>query len=594
MAKTTIPVNKNINKEQGAIVLSITDITKEKNMHLITLGKISVVINFDESKEQISIIKNKQKVASVDIHKDNLDIVINWSNGEVWLNVYTQELLPRYLGSTNTIQEENIFGNNLSLFEDNYFNGTYQSLTSYSNYMEKEDLSAFSLEVFKESTEVLFMADFTKPTHYEKNIILEDTFAPKDGSPILLSDDKGPLYRQYFFDQETAEYQNEVVERFLFKGEKKRSLAYENIEPSYKTKVQFYNPDKDYYIVGEGKVSIDGQELLFNLSSEDVDVSYGYEYEITYQLERSYNIEFNEDVPHDGFRVNLVNMKAEKDSSNYYSSTKNIEMTREGNPFEEEYLAKEIELNPLINPQVQGFMYIDNKPQKTNAFRISASSQYIVGNGIDTASIMVEAIDDEGNEVLSPYLTMFLMDNEGDVSKGFGSIEPIIGYNSMKARNTSGRAYYRFTAPILLDDKKTTYKIFIVALDRKSGISAQYPIYIQTVNEEQIFEISTESNTDLNIPFEYFARYFEKDLTINNPMIELDFNKNGRLDRQDLNQFIEYFKENSPIPLNTKLIELESSLEEINITEDTKWEEILTLTWEDIKDKIISKNWGDE
>lgn len=560
MVKVTIPVDKNINKEQGAIVLRVSDFSEKNNMHLIDLGKYYLELTSTKETNTVYIKKENSVLGEVEVHVKDIDIVISWAENTLWFNVFTNELIPYYIGSSLVFEVESIFEDKLSLFEKTFFNGVYEKIEIYSDSLNQTDIGSFSLEIFKEVTDLLFKADFSTPTHYQKNVVIEDTFAPRDGSPILLEDDKGPLYRQFLFDERTSKYQNHVVETFTYMGEKKRTLAYKNIESTYKITMEFnHEPEKIEYYLGE-ELSLSGQTLYFDFTQAMNNLHYGQEYTVTYQLARSYNIEFNDDVPHDGFKVNLVNIKPEKNGKGHYSSTENISMIREGNRFEQEYLAKEIELNPLINPQVQGFMYIDKAEQETNAFRISASSQYVTGNGIDTASIMVEAIDSEGNEVLSPYLSMYIMNDQGETTSEFGTIEPIIGYNSMKARNTSGRAYYEFVAPILTEEREGTHKVIILAYDRKNKLSAQYPIYVRAVKENSVFPVKEKESNSLNVPFEYFARLYEKELKSNSPMKQFDKNLNNKLDRKDLESFIKDSKDRELMEaLTVQLIELEEN-----------------------------------
>lgn len=587
MAKMTIPVKGNVNKNRGAILLSILDIKESvDDMHLITLGNLSIVINKSKEGAVLSLIKDENKTPSTSFDDNELDILINWEDDNIWVDLFNKDLLPVYI-DTISIKGEVNFNNVLSLFEGNFYTGVYKKIISYNDNLVDEEISSFSLEAFKESTEILFEANFTTPTHYKKDVIIEDTFAPIDGAPILLEDDKGPLRRQFFFDEETAEYTNEVKERFLYLGEDYFNLAYSGIEPSYKMKVEFEANGLSIFYEGE-KLKLRGQQLYLNLTNEEKEDLYGHHFTVRYQLERSYNVEFNEDVPHDGFRINLVNMKPDKEVGGHYSSTENIKLLREGNRFEDQYLAKEIELNPLINPQVQGFMYIDKTPQVTNDFRISVSSDYLIGNGVDTASVMIEAIDGEGNEVLSPYLSVYIMNDKGEIGSSFGRIEPVIGYNSMKARNTSGRAYYELTAPILTDNQNRTSKIFVIAYDRKNGISAQYPLYIRATKEEEIFDIKQEDNSALEIPFEYFARYFDKELSKDNPMVKFDNNMNGRLDREDMKNFKKIAKED--LRIKSFVGELLLKEEHIDIREDTRWVDVVKFTWDNFKSQKWQNN----
>lgn len=580
MAKVTIPTKNNLDIDRGAIVLSITDYTPVEDMHLLTLGQVSLHMKTIDNQVAITLDVNKEQVGEVMIEEEPLDIIISWRDNHLWFSVFSQEILPNYMGSTGVLEIENIFGDQLSLFEDNFFNGTYEKIAIYSQSLSLSELGPFSLEVFEETTEQLFEADFTTPTHYKKDVVIEDTFAPKDGSPILLEDDKGPLNRQFFFDETTSEYKNEVIEEFTFKGEAYQRLSYANIEESYKVKIEFQSPEGLDILYQDVDFTVSDQQIFFDLSNESAEAFYGLDYTVTYQVSHSYNVEFNEDVPHDGFRINLVNMKAAEDGD-YYSSTEDIRLIREGNRFENDYLAKEIELNPLVNPQVQGFMYIDTAEQKTQAFRITASSQYLNGNGIDTASLMIEAIDSEGNEVLSPYVTVRVMNDTGDLTSGFGQIEPIVGYQSMKARNTSGRLYYEFTAPTLTEEHQQTHKVYILAYDRQSRIGAQFPIYIQSVRPDQTFELSRESTAAAAIPFEYFARYFEQELPEEHPLEVYDTNENQQLERNELKDFSKDISNKTVMEtLSQELIALENKAS----VKANSWASIVKNNWEDLKD----------
>lgn len=559
MPKLTIPTKNNLHEERGSIVLTVSDFEEESSMHLLTIGNIQIYLTANVEKNELNLNNMEEVLGSIEFEKEEIDIVLSWERDSVWLSLYSKDLLPEVLGVIEPLERKPVFNEVLSLFEDKYFNGVYQKISIYSQPFDRGDIGPFNLEVFEESTEQLFHADFTQATHYDRSVILEDTFAPRNGSPILVSDDEGLMERHFFFDEKTGSYSDSVTEEFIYLRQPYERISYKNVELDYKPLIEAYGDDGlDFLYYGEDFYINDGQ-IIFNLSNEFQDYYFGCEFKIVYQISRSYNIEFNEDVPHDGYRINLTNLKVSKDGE-LYNSTENIRVLKEGNRFEDEYLAKEIELNPLVNPQVQGFMYIDTSEQFTQAFRIRTSSQYLNGNGVDSASIMIEAIDEEGNEVLSPYLSVVVMNDKGDITSGFGDIEPVIGRQSAKARNTSGRAYYQFNAPVLTSDVRMTHKVYIVALDRKTGIGAQYPIFIQSVRENQVIPNNRQSMAEAEIPFEYFARYFEREIPNGHPIGKLDNNKNQLLDTHDL----ELFKE---------------SLEEINFSELTKelldWEKVV-------------------
>lgn len=559
MPKITIPTKNNLDPERGTIILSISDFIKEENMHLLTLGNMSLYLDAGEDTHLLKLNKNTEQLNTLQFSIKEIDVVFSWEDSQVWLSLYSKDLLPQVIGSIEPINRKVAFNDILSLVEDKHFNGVYQRLSIYSQPFESLELGPFNLEVFEESTEKLFEADFTQATHYERAVVLEDTFAPTDGSPIIVSDDKGVMERQFLFDEETGEYSRSATEYFVYLNQEYEILSYENIELDHKPLLKATIDGIETPLYYKEDFNISNGRLIFLFSNETKEAFYGAECEITYQISRSYNIDFNEDVPHDGFRINLTNLKATKDGE-VYNSTENVRILKEGNRFENEYLAREIELNPLVNPQVQGFMYIDTSEQLTQAFRIRGSSQYLNGNGIDSASVMIEAIDEEGNEVLSPYLSVAIMSDKGDTTTAFGSIEPIIGQQSLKARNTSGRAYYQFKAPILIDTARVTHKVYIVVVDRKTGVGAQYPIFIQSVQENQAIQTTNKTNENIEIPFEYFARYFEREIPKNHPIKSLDSNNNQMLDREDLKVFKETINENDFSALSEEILSLEETI----------------------------------
>ena len=586
MPKITIPTKNNLDPERGTIILSISDFIKEENMHLLTLGNMNLYLDAGEDTHLLKLNKNTEQLSTLEFSIKEIDVIFSWEDNQVWLSLYSKDLLPEVIGSIEPINRKVTFNNILSLVEDKHFNGVYQRLSIYSQPFESLELGPFNLEVFEESTEKLFEADFTQATHYERAVVLEDTFAPTDGSPIIVSDDEGVMERQFFFDEKTGEYGRSVTEYFVYLNQEYEILSYENVELDHKPLLKATIDGIETLLYYKEDFDISNGRLVFLFSNETKEAFYGAECEITYQISRSYNIDFNEDVPHDGFRVNLTNLKATK-YGEVYNSTEDVRILKEGNRFENEYLAREIELNPLVNPQVQGFMYIDTSQQFTQAFRIRASSQYLNGNGVDSASVIIEAIDEEGNEVLSPYLSVAIMDDKGDITTAFGNIEPIIGQQSLKARNTSGRAYYQFKAPVLIDTARVTHKIYIIAVDRKTGVGAQYPIFIQSVQEIQTIQATNKTNENIEIPFEYFARMFERPLPENHPLIIFDQNENKQLDRKDFQYFKKQIQEKDLMSsLTEELLELEREREIERNTwlkfKDEIWFPYRNMTWEDI------------
>ena len=574
MSKVTIPIKNNLEETQGAIILRVSEIAPLTNMHLITLGDLSFEVSYDKGFYHLYGRHAYRKTDEVMFIENNIEVVISWSEDAFWASVYSVDAIPKLLGTLESFVVSNAFGEHFSLFERNYLDGIYEYLEIYTEPLSQNNLGAFSLPSFKGTAQRLFVADFSKESTYGQEVILEDTFAPRDNSPVLISDDYGPMYRQFLFDEETGEYTNRVEETFVYRGGKCENLSYWNIDGENAPTITVKD---DIDLLYPEDFVIKNSQVVFRLTNQKKEYYYGKEMTVTYELERSYNIEFNEDTPHDGYRVNLSNIKAYRDND-YMNSTEQIRVAREGDSSSGKYLAKEIELNPMVNTQVQGFMYIDKTYQYVQDFLISTSNQYLSANGVDSANIIIEAMDKEKNPVLSPYLYLRVMDKNGKTLKDFGGIEPVIDYQTLKSRSTSGQVHYRFTAPVIVEDVPKTHEYFILLYDRYTGVGAQYPIYIKSVLPHQVIRNKKKTNQYTEVPFEYVARFFERELTEDNPLNIFDRNRNKRLDLEDL----EYFKELSKdkdlmIFVTVELIKWELD----RLSGDNIWEEFGDDTWED-------------
>ena len=409
------------------------------------------------------------------------------------------------------------------------FKGSYKKLSIYASDMLYVEENFYVIQDFLQDGDLLFQADYTTPNHYTKKPVVETTMAPRDQSPILVEDKDGPLYRQYFFNHETGEYQNENTETFLYKGENALHLSYDNLDANYLINVVFpgvesfeaYSQEKyqwvtaielealtiggllneniEYLVYEEGTkghFSFEGNTVHLDLTTEQKEAFYGYDVSVTYQLRRSYNVEFNDDVAHDSLRIGFVNHQNDE-----------VTVIQEGNRFSNHKLAREIELNPLVNARHTGFMYIDKEPQVTQAFRLNASSNYVTANGFDTADFIVEAIDAEGNEVLSPYIDVYLMNEQGVETEELGTLHPVVNYDTLKARNSSGRCYFEYTAPLIkTSENSNTQRVFAVAFDRKHKVGAQFPLVIRPVFDGvEMTALDTRDKTSVLIGEEVYT-----------------------------------------------------------------------------------------
>lgn len=537
MPTVTIP-STNINRESGTLLLKVTNtVTPTEKETLLSVGPY---ILFFENRTLVlsSDTKNTHKTLSLSALPFPGTATIIWS----WIKENHRLITVSQAGEVteqlfeNTALSERF--DTIQLANKPFWKGSYQELRIFASDLLYENISDYDLKKFQENEETLFHADYRIPTHYKKEPVVETTMAPRDQSPIILEDSQGAMNRQYFFDTETGEYQSRNTETFIYAGEDILHLSYGNLDPDFNLIVKFYDGEtfQAYHTsktLPEGALmTFDDNQLFLRLSYEQKEKWYGEEVSVTYQVARSYIVEYNEDVAHDSLRVKLVNHK-----------DKELTLTQEGNRFSNQRLTKEIELNPLVNARHTGFIYIDKEEQYAQAFRLNASSNYINANGFDTADFMVEAIDAEGNEVLSPYIDVFLMNEQGKQTDELGEITPVISYDTLKARNSAGRCYFEYHAPLITQkDNPYTQRVFAVAYDRRTGIGAQFPLIIRPSESDKTsvgkLSIKKQTAREATLPFEYMARYFERKLSKDSPVNALDFDGDGVITRNDLDIFL--------------------------------------------------------
>lgn len=479
-----------------------------------------------------SLIPSKEDISFTEWLKNNqVEIIYQ-------LETPTIEILPQTEQVKLNGLANNLFGHPLYLLLDGeaielesaYFTGAYTSLSIYSQDVLYDEASTTLLSKLKASGTRLFDADYTQPMHYAKKPFLEATMAPEDNSPILVQDEEGPMQRQYFFDHITGIYKEDNTESFVYRGEDVLMVSYEKLDPTYKTTVKCEGE-----LLGE-PITVKGNQVFITMTPEQKEYWYGKTFDVTYRLARSYTVEYNENTAHDSYLVRLENHQDQE-----------ITIVQEGNRFSNQRLMREVELNPIVNPRHSGFMYVSTEEQKSQAFRLNLSSNYIIANGLDSADFIVEVMDQDGNEVLSPYLDVFIMNDLGQITSQFGQFYPVVNKDTLKAKNAAGRSYFKYQAPLIrTTDTKKTQKVFAVAYDRKYKIGAQVPLIIRP--SEPVYDITGKSLLETKLPeqtspqaaivFEYFARFYEKPVPVNHPILLLDKDKDGALTLTDLNQFL--------------------------------------------------------
>ena len=527
MPTATIPQQNNLNRQSGTLVLRLSCASVPSEAHLLTTGAFSLWYKGGAFVLQTSpTLVNKQLSLYTTPFPGEATLVWTWiENNHRLLCLETNKEISVFSSALNES-----FGT-LDLAVAPYFPGSYRGIELHAADQLYAPAGASFVPGLESTASKLFSADYTQPQVHQQPALIESTFAPQDGSPILVSDPSGPFRRHFFFDLESGAYTETNTETFVYRGETTLYLAYDGLDPQFRTQILLRGE-----AIGE-PLNVSGNAVLLTSTPEQRKSWYGEEISVTYRLARSYSVEYNEDTALDSFRLVLPNHENQP-----------VTITQEGNRFSNQRLAREIELNPIVNPRHTGFLYLSKEEQRTESFRLSLSSEYLIANGVDSADFIVELLDSEGNEVLAPYLDVFLMDENGQQAAGIGSLAPVMNRDTLKARQAAGRCYFRYQAPLIRkSDQPLTQKIFAVAYDRKHKIGAQLPLFLRpsepvyTANGEDYLNIAAPLTTspDAAIVFEYVARYYERAIPADSAVALFDQDGDGSLGRSDLEQLLQ-------------------------------------------------------
>ena len=565
MPIATFP-SKYINPESGTILLKVYNAIAPTSAHFLTLGQFK--ISYAEG--VFSLFHDNQPLSVSKVLEDGFTTFV-WT----WENHTHRFMIQDKTGFTEILSPANWANMESQLFTfvgDPLFSGEFvilethvTSLLPYPEEIFSDETALFlnsvSLGAINESISspinhpfvdylpqggMLFGRDFRESNiRYLQKPYLEATPAPNDSSPILVSDEKGMLRRQYFFDFENGNYTDTNIESFTYRGEDSFRLSYNGLDEDYPPIIT---------IGGEliPLLYTSDYTVHFSLTEQEKERWYGQIMTIQYRLDRAYHIEWNENAAHDSYIIQLSDRESVP-----------VTVTQEGNRHHSVKLATEIELNPLVSPQHTGFLYIDKEKQIGKSFKMSLSNPYVVLDGMDSADITIELIDQNGNEILSPHIDVFIADRQTALRSDYGTISPIITEDTLDARNRAGRCYFRYRAPLFEPNQIMEPELFIVCYDRESGLGAQIPLRLKRPTNELansvVFSYAQEGLSEASLPFEYFARFYGKKIPLGHPILECDFDNDGILTRQDWLSFQKELQNQSFMkPLTERLREQEA------------------------------------
>ena len=394
------------------------------------------------------------------------NVVATWSSSRIRL--YVNGTLIEESGNYSEVKGSTLIriGHSIDPNKDTFYGAIDETivLSSLLGQTEVEQIQT-SIEPIANSNSMTMRATFNHAIGNFNKSIIEATLAPNYGSPVLVEKlDGTPMRKVSFFDFYTGEYRtfNEELVEY--------DKTYNYVEISYHDK----DVDQESFQIGVEDISghpygapyeLRGRRLYLSLTEEEKKQLDGQYLYVTYQLEDAYTVDFNIGVP-DSFRVTLGKHEGQP-----------VKVTYEGNRFTDEKLLTMVEMNPMLNPNHEGFLYVTRNDEKVTSFRTRLTPESLPANGGSEALLVVEPLDSYGNYVSHCRLT---------VTSELGTIIPAYDEESVKLRDRAGRFLYRYHSPILTTEQAKGFETtdYINVIDNETGFGVQESITLTALLEK--------------------------------------------------------------------------------------------------------------
>lgn len=464
----TFPSKNNINQANGSVSLwvkpSITYDGTSLRPVLFEYGDENgrIAISFNGSGITFTYGNEQISYGTSFIEEQWYHIVGTWTGSSgLGLYVDNQQTLKNTTDTLNNNTELIRIGHGY-LGSDTVFHGAIDETIVYGSALNRTMVDSLftSTEPLESNEGILMRATFNHAIGNFNKSAIEMTPAPQYGSPVVTEKQDGtPLQKVSFFDVETGEYRTYNEEHVYYDGKADYvTVSYENIdEENFKItirdleNIQYGTP---YYV--------DGKRIYLSLSDAEKTDLAGKMLVVSYQLENSFTVDYNIDSP-DSFRINIGKYDGEPVKVHY-----------EGNDFYQEKLATMIELNPLLNPNHEGFLYITNNTERVTSYRAKATPGDLPANGVSEAMVVIEPMDASGN---------FISHLNLKVQADKGTVIPAYDKGSILLRDRAGRYIYKYTAPFLHFNQENKLEVTdrVNIIDKETGLGVQIPITLTTL-----------------------------------------------------------------------------------------------------------------
>lgn len=406
-------------------------------------------------------------MSNVGLTKDTWNhIAITWGEASIGLHVNG---VSQYAASESLFQEES---ETINVGIDRYsdyevFHGAIDDLTIYKVELNEDEV----FEIFESTEAVAAVGDMTFRATFDHAIgnfqktYVEIPNSPAYGSPVIVQKEDGTELRKVsFFDYESGEYRTWNEEEVVYYGGDYIKVSFHHLDT---TNFRVTVMDQAGNLLGDPHTIV-GDKIYLTLSEEERKKYKRKTLRVRYQLEDSYTVDFNIEAA-DSFRLDIAKHDGQE-----------VEVVYEGNRYSEEKLVEMVEMNPILNPNHKGFLYITNEQKPITSFKTKITPGDLPADGLSDALIIIEPVDEIGNHVCEANL---------EVSAEYGVIHPNLEMESVRLRQIAGRYIYKYIAPSKFSSTKgeienITDKIKII--DKETGIGIEKTITLCLYDEYQI------------------------------------------------------------------------------------------------------------
>ena len=506
----SFPAESNFDTVDGTLYLSVIPKTVMSTFTLFETNTKEFVLRYAGGKLTWTVLGQSVEVAT--IFNEQKEIICKWDTKRITLIVDgTKASKSVSLGKAKTPSH--------LMF----------TRTSEVGYVVIDDIIIWSSDIVSESigstipstASILMQATFQKAISGRGVSWFEVPVAPFDGSPILVEKQDGSSMKKVsFFDLDTGKYRTYNEEVFLYDGK------------SDYVEVAFNNLNEDFFDLmlrtEEGQkigapYTIDGKRIWFSLSPSEKEIYNRKRLYIRYQINDSYTVDYNISAT-DGYRIDFARHDGQEKT-----------VFQEGNRYAEPYkLATMIEMNPIMNQNHEGFLYVTNNVHEVSSFKITVTPEHVAADGGSMSLVLIEPVDTDGNFVPVANLS---------VDAAYGKIHRIPTLEAAEAQKRSGMYIYQYYPPFY-DRKKyprnIEEKIWIV--DEDTQIGMQYTFFLRPMTKKHPVQFTEDNATSaLNRAylFDYLVMYEGMDEEEDPVLFNiLDLNKDGKLTTEDI-QYLE-------------------------------------------------------